>query len=214
MPHCTSNDSRPIIMNTRTQIRPALKNNSRTQQAKWLRLFRKVHRTTGAYLFVLFLFISLTGLLLGWKKHSGGLLLAKSYQGTTSDLKQWLPIDSLYITACAILRDSVSHNLSTAVERIDIRKDKGMVKFVFADNFWGIQLDGATGKLLHIERRRSDFIEKIHDGSILDQYFNTSNGQIKLVYTTVTGLALLIFTITGFWLWYGPKRMRKDAVTK
>ncbi|NHX22353.1 PepSY domain-containing protein, partial [Escherichia coli] len=24
-------------------------------------------------------------------------------------------------------------------------------------------------------------------------------------------IALLIFTITGFWLWYGPKRMRKTA---
>jgi hypothetical protein len=35
-----------------------------------------------------------------------------------------------------------------------------MVKFIFAENYWGIQLDGATGKLLHIERRRSDIIEK------------------------------------------------------
>ncbi|HRG29174.1 MAG TPA: hypothetical protein PLJ00_14850, partial [Chitinophagales bacterium] len=67
-----------------------------------------------------------------------------------------------------------------------------------------------TGKLLSIERRRSDFIEKVHDGSILDEVFNTSNGQIKLIYTSIMGLALLIFTITGFWLWYGPKRMRKN----
>lgn len=80
-----------------------------------------------------------------------------------------------------------------------------MVKFVFVDNFWGIQLDGATGKLLHIEKGRSDFIEKVHDGSILDHFFKTDYGQIKLVYTSVMGLALLIFTITGFWLWYGPK---------
>jgi hypothetical protein len=84
-----------------------------------------------------------------------------------------------------------------------------MVKFIFAENFWGIQLDGATGQLLHIERRRSDFIEKIHDGSILDDYFKIGNGIIKLVYTTVMGLALLLFTITGFWLWYGPKRMKR-----
>lgn len=84
-----------------------------------------------------------------------------------------------------------------------------MVKFVFVDNFWGIQLDGATGKLLQIEKRRSDFIEKVHDGSILDYHFKTEYGQIKLVYTSVMGLALLIFTTTGFWLWYGPKRMRR-----
>ncbi len=181
----------------------------RQQQAKLLRVFRNVHRTTGAFLFVFFFFVSITGLLLGWKKHSGGLMLAKSYQGTSTDLKDWLPLDSLHKIACKILHDSVSPDLSLELERIDIRKDKGMVKFIFTEKFWGIQLDGATGKLLQIERRRSDFIEKIHDGSVLDYYFNTGNGQIKLVYTTIMGIALLVFTITGFWLWYGPKRMRK-----
>ncbi len=76
--------------------------------------------------------------------------------------------------------------------------------------YWGIQLDGATGKLLHIERRRADFVENIHDGSILDYYFKT-DGQFKLIYTTIMSLALLIFTVTGFWLWYGPKRMRRQS---
>lgn len=185
---------------------------SRQSQAKLLRTFRKIHRTTGALLFVFFLFISVTGLLLGWKKHSGGLIQAKSYKGTSTDLKDWLPLDSLHKNACKILHDSVSADLSLELERIDVRKDKGMVKFIFADHFWGVQLDGATGQLLHLERRRSDFIEKVHDGSILDFYFGTTDGQIKLVYTSVVGLALLIFTITGFWLWYGPKRMRKEAV--
>lgn len=183
----------------------------RQSQAKLLRSFRKIHRTTGALLFAFFFIISITGLLLGWKKHSGGLLLPKSYKGTSTELKDWLPIDSLHKNACVFLHDSVSPDLSLELERIDIRKDKGMVKFVFADHFWGLQLDGATGELLHIESRRSDYIEKIHDGSILDFYFGTSNGQIKLFYTSVMGVALLVFTVTGFWLWYGPKRMRKTA---
>lgn len=185
------------------------KNTNRQQQAKTLRIFRKVHRLTGAFLFVFFFFIAVTGLLLGWKKHSGNLLLPKSQKGTSTNLKDWLPMDSLHKNACHYLRDSVSSDLSLELERIDIRKDKGMVKFVFEEGFWGIQLDGATGKLLQVERRRSDFIEKIHDGSILDLYFGTPNGEIKLVYTTIMGLALLVFTVTGFWLWYGPKRMRK-----
>ena len=162
-------------------------------------------------LFIFFLFISVTGLMLGWKKHSGGLILPESYKGTSSDLKDWLPIDSLHNTACSILHDSLSPDLSLELERIDIRKDKGMVKFVFKDHYYGIQLDGATGNLLHIETRRSDIIENIHEGSILDHYFETSNEQIKLVYTSIMGLALLTFTVTGFWLWYGPKRMRKRS---
>lgn len=181
----------------------------RQRQAKLLRLFRKIHRTTGAFLFVFFFFISISGLLLGWKKHSNGLILAESHKGTSTELSKWLTLDSLYQNACTIVRDSINSNQSLEVERIDVRKDKGMVKFVFAENFVGVQLDGATGKLLHIEQRRADFIEKIHDGSILDYYLNTKNSPIKLVYTTIMGFALLVFTITGFWLWYGPKRMRK-----
>ena len=186
-------------------------NIKRQQQARLIRNFRKIHRITGIFLFVFFFFIAITGLLLGWKKHSGGLIMSKSYKGTSSDLKDWLPLDSLHKNACKILHDSVSPNLPLDLDRIDVRKDKGMVKFIFESNFWGVQLDGATGKLLHIERRKSDFIEKVHDGSILDYYFGTTDQQIKLVYTSVMGLGLLIFTITGFWLWYGPKRMRKKA---
>ena len=182
--------------------------NKRKSQAKTLRVFRKVHRTTGAFLFIFFFIISITGLLLGWKKNSGGLLLADSRKGTTTDLRQWLPVDSLQQKACYYLQKEVSPNVSLALIRIDIRPDKGMVKFVFEEDYWGVQLDGATGELLHLERRNADFVENIHDGSYLDAYFETGNGIFKLVYTTVMGLALLVFTITGFWLWYGPKRMR------
>lgn len=148
--------------------------------------------------------------MLGWKKNSGGIILPNSYTGTSTDLKDWLPLDSLHKISDKILTDSVSSDLSTDIERIDIRKDKGMLKFVYIDGYYGIQLDGATGKLLQIERRRSDFLENIHDGSILDYFFETTSEQIKLVYTSIMGLSLLTFTVTGFWLWYGPKRMRKS----
>jgi len=182
----------------------------RKRQAKWLRIFRKVHRATGAALFIFSFFISITGLLLGWKKHSGGIILPKTYKGTSTDLKKWLSIDSLHTLANTYLLGSVSSGLSTEIDRIDIRKEKGIVKFVYADHLWGLQLDGATGEVLHTERRYSDLIEHIHDGSVLDDYLGTGDNQIKVVYTTIMGLALLLFTVTGFWLWYGPKRMRRN----
>lgn len=160
-------------------------------------------------LFAVFLVVAITGLLLGWKKHSGGMILPTSYTGTSTNLSDWLPFDSLHRQATRILHDSVSPDLSLELERIDARPDKGMVKFVFIDHFYGIQLDAATGELLHIERRTSDFIENIHDGSILDYLFETDGEQIKLAYTSIIGLALLTFTITGVWLWIGPKRLRK-----
>lgn len=193
---------------TEVEVDSVMNNETRKYQAKILRIFRKVHRTVGIALFVFFFIIGSTGILLGWKKHSGGIILPKSYQGTSVDPQDWLPIHVLHANAMKIAHSQISPTLSLELERIDIRPDKGMVKFVFIEGFWGIQLDCVTGKLLHIERRRSDFIENIHDGSIVDYLVSTRSEQVKLVYATVMGLALLTFTITGFWLWYGPKRLR------
>ena len=180
------------------------------RRARVLRVSRSVHRTTGALLFVFFFFVACTGLLLGWKKDTGGVILAKTYQGTSADLKDWLPIHVLHQKAVGVMRESVSPDLSLELDRIDVRPDKGVVKFVFVEHYWGVQLDGATGEVLHIERRRADFIENVHDGSVLD-YLAGTGGQIKLAYTSVMGLALLTFTLTGFWLWYGPKRFRAKS---
>lgn len=181
----------------------------RKRQANILKFARKLHRTTGALLFIFFFIIAATGLLLGWKKHSGGIILPKSYQGKSTEIKNWLPVEVLHQKALAAARERISPDLSPEMERIDFRPDKGMVKFVFVEDYWGVQIDCTTGEVLHIERRRSDFIENIHDGSILDYVIATEDGQFKLVYTTIMGSALLLFTISGFWLWYGPKQFKR-----
>jgi hypothetical protein len=186
-----------------------MESTKRQQQARVLRQFRKIHRITGAALFAFFFVLGATGLLLGWKKNSGGYLLAKSHRGTSTELAHWLPLDSLHRQAVRLLRDSVSAALDPSIDRIDVRPDKGMVKFTFADHYTALQLDGATGRLLHIEQRRADFIEHLHDGTVIDRLLGVSDGWFKLFYTTLMGVALILFTITGFWLWYGPKRMRK-----
>lgn len=180
--------------------------NKRPQQAKILRTVRKIHRWTGIALFVVFLFISITGLLLGWKKDSKGYLLPQSEKGISTDAKEWLSLNELQSKALFII-DSFDHQLNPTVNRIDIRPAKGMAKFTFTKHYWEIQLDCKTGKLLNIGKRRSDLLEQIHDGSILDDWWGTNF--FKLLYTSISGLALLVFTITGFWLWYGPRRMRK-----
>lgn len=182
------------------------------RRAKILRLSRRIHRTTGALLFTFFFVVACTGLMLGWKKNSGGVILAETYQGSSADLKDWLPIHVLHQKAVDVMREAVSPDLSLELDRIDIRPDKGVAKFVFIEHYWGVQLDGVTGKVLHIERRRADLIENIHDGSVLDYLLGTSGGQLKLVYTSVMGTALLTFTVSGFWLWYGPKRYRAKSM--
>jgi len=75
-------------------------------------------------------------------------------------------------------------------------------------------LDGSTGRLLSIEKRRSDFIENLHDGSILDKLLGTGGDQVKVSYTVSMGLSLLLLILSGLWLWYGPKRLRKSRKQK
>ncbi len=84
-----------------------------------------------------------------------------------------------------------------------------MVKIVFADHYWAVQLDASTGQILHIEKRRADFIENLHDGSYFDKLTGNDGQVFKLGYTSIMGLSLLMLTISGFWLWYNPKRIRK-----
>jgi uncharacterized iron-regulated membrane protein len=184
------------------------------KQAKVLRITRKIHRYTGLILFIFLFIISTTGILLGWKKHAGDLILPQTHVGVSSDFKKWLPIDSLHTIACKALHDSISPNLSLELDKIDIRKEKGMVKFVFEDHYWGVQLDGATGQVLYIHERYSDLIENIHDGSILDYYFGTTSEQIKIIYTSIMGFSIFAFAITGFWLWYVPHRIRRTKIKR
>ncbi len=173
------------------------------------RWYRKYHRWVSSIFLIFFLIVAATGILLGWKKNTGGYLLAKSYSGVSTDLNRWLTFDSLSVIAIRVLHDSVSADLSTEIDRIDARPDKGMVKILFKDHFKSIQLDGTTGAVLHIETRRADWIEKLHDGSLFDHYTGFSAQPFKLGYTALLGGSLLFLTISGFWLWINPKRIRK-----
>lgn len=185
----------------------------RKSQAKTIRLYRKAHRTAGIFLFAFFFIVALTAILLGWKKHSAGILLPETQQGTSTNFEAWMPLEQLHNIAFKALRDSLPSETEPVLDRIDIRKSKGILKFTFSNTYLEVQLDGASGEVLSIAPRKSDFIERLHDGSILDDLFNTGNGLIKVVYTSIMGLGLLLFTVSGFWLWYGPKRMKRESRT-
>lgn len=173
----------------------------RQRQAKILRGTRSIHRWSGITLFVFFFIIGITSVLLGWKKQSD-YLQPSTGRGSSTELSEWLPADRLLLLAQAALADSLGPDYSTEIDRIDYRPGKGSIKFLFDGHFQEVQLDGATGRLLGIGTRRSDWIESLHDGSILGD-------TTKVVYSTIMGIATLVFTVSGFWLWYGPKRMRR-----
>lgn len=151
--------------------------------------------------------MAITGILLGWKKNSGELIMPDTYRGTSSDKTEWLPLDQLSALASSALTDRTGQ--VSEIDRIDVRPDKGSMKFLFKDRRLEVQLDATTGAVLSVGRRHNDWIEQVHDGSIVDDWLGIPHGIFKVFYNTLMGVALVIFTVTGFWLWYGPKRMRR-----
>ena len=171
-------------------------------QAKNARSLRRLHRWMGIPLIVFFLVIGVTSILLAWKKKAALLpptLETKMENGT------WiLPSEMVRIgeeEMKKIGRDS-------EVDRIDIRPDKGTAKITFQTHFTEVQVDGYSGEVLSVATRHSDWIEKVHDGSILDYY--TARGEAaKLTYSTLVSLGLILLAISGFYLWYYPKLIRR-----
>jgi hypothetical protein len=174
--------------------------------AKNTRIYRKIHKWISVPLFVFMFLIGATGLLLGWKKAAG--ILPSTKKGSNIEASTWISLDSIQATAQQFAKDSLK--LSNEIDRIDVRPQKGIAKIVFTEHFTELQIDCATGKVLSISQRNSDIIEKIHDGSILDFFVKTQNDEIKLFYTTIVSLGLILLSFSGFWLWYNPKRIKKQ----
>lgn len=178
---------------------------------KRIRWYRKIHRLSGFYLFALLLIVAITGILLGWKKNSFGLISTENHKGITISTQNWLPVFQLNEIANQQLIRYTNPEISTELDRIDIRPEIGMVKFIYKNHYYAIQLDGANGNLLLVEYRLADLLENIHDGSILDTIFQTNTSFFKLIFTSITGLAIVLFSFTGFWLYYGPIKLKKSA---
>lgn len=89
------------------------------------------------------------------------------------------------------------------LSRVDLKPDKGIVKFVAANN-WEAQIDTATGEVLQIAYRRSDIIESLHDGSFFADW-------VKLYVFFPSALILLTLWGTGVYLFFLPhvKQWRK-----
>jgi hypothetical protein len=175
-----------------------------TKIANSTRFYRKIHRWIALPLFVVMMLVGITGLLLGWKKQTE--LLPKT---ESSKIKEgaYIKLDSLQNIAKNYAKNHL--NQSDEIDRIDIRPKKGIAKIVFSNHFTELQIDCKTGEIRAVNTRKSDFIEKIHDGSIVDYFFKNENDSVKLIYTTITSLGLITLSFSGFWLWLNPIRIRK-----
>lgn len=91
------------------------------------------------------------------------------------------------------------------IQLLDVRPSKGIIK-VRANNSYEIQLDATTNEILQVAFRRSDLIEKLHDGS----FFHDS---VKLAIFLPSAIILLILWVTGIYL-FVSKQLLKSKFKK
>jgi uncharacterized iron-regulated membrane protein len=173
--------------------------------AKLQRAARKWHSKISSILFLFFFFISITGILLGWKSLFASKVYSSGHkQEQVKSLKNWLPLDSLQQLAIAGLKEKLPQVDAARAINLTALLDKGSVRFTFKNQYM-VQLNAQTGELVSIEKKATDLFIKIHDGEIVDDWFGTK-GTVKTTYVSIMGLALFFLTLSGFWMRFMPKR--------
>jgi uncharacterized iron-regulated membrane protein len=173
---------------------------SKVKALRWLRV---LHKWMGVPLIIFFFIIGITSILLAWKKKAD--LLPPTQKSEFLDQGEWIS-PAMMISIAELEMERLGE--SKEVDRIDIRPDKGIAKVTFKNHFKEVQVDGFSGEILSVDIRHSDWIEKVHDGSIIDFYTSGDEGA-KLTYSTLASLGLILLAISGFYLWYYPKLIRR-----
>lgn len=170
--------------------------------AKVTRWYRRAHRFVALPLVVFLFIMGATGLLLAWKDE---LKLKPPTTTIKANERQLISLDSIKYNAVTHIENL---GLSSEIDRIDYRPNKGVAKVVFVNHFTELQVDCFSGNIISEKTRTADVIEMIHDGSIVDFLFKNSSKPAKLFYSTLTSLGLIFLAFSGFWLWWKPKRIK------
>ncbi len=135
-----------------------------------------------------------------------GWIQPPSAKGTAAQVVPTQSFAELYAAAQAV--PELELTTWSALERVDVKPDKGMVKFVAANN-WEAQIDTATGEVLNVAYRRSDIIESLHDGSFFASW-------VKRYVFLPSGILLFVMWVTGIYLFVLPhwKRAQKRRKRK
>lgn len=174
---------------------------SKNKYTKSLRSFRTYHRFAGITVAIILFVSAVTGLLLTWKKNVD-LIQPPTKRSKVVDIYEWKSLGEIATIATATLYEQYPDQEGNIIKEIDVRPSKGVAKVQFKKGFWEVQIGGATGEVLSVAKRHSDWIEDLHDGSIISDNF-------KLVSMNILGFGTILLTITGFWLWFGVKLIKK-----
>jgi uncharacterized iron-regulated membrane protein len=164
---------------------------------KFIVFTRKAHWWIACVIIVPLLLVVLSGLLLQVKKQWSWVQPKESRASSATPalaLAQVLPI-ARGVTGSGV------ENWSD-ITRIDIRPTKNLLKVSTATG-QEIQLDAASGAVLQLAPRNSDFIESLHDGSFFGE-------AAKLGLFLPVGFGLFLLLISGAFL-LGQRWQRRKA---
>ncbi len=82
------------------------------------------------------------------------------------------------------------------IKRLDVRPDRGVAKATLY-NDWEVQVDTTDGRIMSAAYRRSDWLEALHDGSIISDGY-------KMWIVFPSSLVLLFLWGSGMWMWIWP----------
>ncbi len=161
-------------------------------------LFRQLHRW-GAVLIALPLLVMIgAGLLLMLKKEVAWIQPPTARGSEAAVPRQ--SFDALFEAAKAVPEAGISDLAD--LERVDLKPDRGIVKFV-ARSRWEVQVDTASAEVLHVAVRRSDLIEQLHDGSFFGEW-------VKLYIFLPAASVLFLLWLTGLYLFILPHWKRAE----
>lgn len=168
------------------------------------KLFWNLHKWTGIALAAVFAMISVTGFMLLIKKKSTWIQ-PPTMKGTAGEPGDFITPAELFDIVLG--QGHADFATMDDIDRVDFRPGKRIYKVQSTENHAEIQIDAVTGDVLHVDVRRSDFIENLHDGSFFSDWVH---GWIM----PVVAFALLFLTLSGLWLWIEPKLRRRRRLKK
>lgn len=169
---------------------------------RWYRFSWTTHKWVGLALAPVFVGIAATGFLLLLKKDYDWIQ-PPTRKGAAFDAEHptWMRLDEVFRIASGYEHfESID-----AIDRVDFRPEKRIHKIRSKHDYWELQIDAVTGEVLSHERRMSDLIEQIHDGSFFAE-------GVHAYFMPLVAVALSFMAATGVYIWWfpiGTKRRRR-----
>lgn len=161
---------------------------------------RLIHKWVSIVIAIPLLVIFVTGILLLTKKEFAFI------QPPTAKGEGAIPSISFHqVLSIANTVELAQINGWDDIDRLDVRPSKGVIK-IRSLNRVEIQIDSRTGDILHVAKRRSDFIESIHDGT----FFEKSANLWLMLPVAITALVMSITGIIMFFIPYLKKKKRRS----